>query len=407
MFAQFSVDFTDRSGLTLAVRGKRGITESDVSPIQIKMLNYNEIPGFLPVTAEERDFVYTFYYHFSGKRILAQRLKNERLTIRQYFCVLYAIVRAVAECGNYMLDEGNVCLRGDLIFTDRDYTDIRLVYLPMKSPVFRESLQERLSQLAAGLVASVDELHGDGVQEIMKALNGDSFQLAEFRALLRTMVDRASVMPIAERNLPRETERKQIEQGANIRRKWALAAIPLALAALSWIWALAEPSEAKVYIALGVSLLAGEAGYLALKHAPLFKRAQKSRRQADALDSQPLKSAPASPATVFLGSGQAVSAGRQGAKLELRLDGKSITYELFKQRILIGRGDSAGIVLDSVGISRAHCEIERVGQTYAVKDLGSVNGSFLNGEKLLPYKSYTLHAGDVIRIVKAELVFKA
>lgn len=51
-------------------------------------------------------------------------------------------------------------------------------------------------------------------------------------------------------------------------------------------------------------------------------------------------------------------------------------------RLLIGRDQANDIVLDSPAISRFHAEIERVGQRYRVKDLRSLNGTFINNVRV-------------------------
>lgn len=51
-----------------------------------------------------------------------------------------------------------------------------------------------------------------------------------------------------------------------------------------------------------------------------------------------------------------------------------------------------------LGISRRHAVIRRTKDGYEVLDLGSVNGSWLNGERLVPHKSYPLVSGSHIRL---------
>jgi transcriptional regulator of acetoin/glycerol metabolism len=61
----------------------------------------------------------------------------------------------------------------------------------------------------------------------------------------------------------------------------------------------------------------------------------------------------------------------------------------------IGREPECRIVLDGKGVSRRHAEIHRQGPLFALKDLGSTNGTYLNGQR-------TQHAaiapGSVLRI---------
>jgi eukaryotic-like serine/threonine-protein kinase len=60
------------------------------------------------------------------------------------------------------------------------------------------------------------------------------------------------------------------------------------------------------------------------------------------------------------------------------------TYALDQQVVTIGRGDDNDVALPAEGVSRHHARIERTTTGWRVLDLGSTNGSFLNGNRLLP-----------------------
>jgi DNA-binding NtrC family response regulator len=51
-------------------------------------------------------------------------------------------------------------------------------------------------------------------------------------------------------------------------------------------------------------------------------------------------------------------------------------------RIQLGRDDEAAIRLDGNGVSRKHAELYRQGPIYALRDLGSTNGTWLNGKRI-------------------------
>jgi hypothetical protein len=50
------------------------------------------------------------------------------------------------------------------------------------------------------------------------------------------------------------------------------------------------------------------------------------------------------------------------------------------------------------GVSRHHCQFERRRNRLVVTDLGSSNGTYLNGEPLLPYKQYIVADGDGLAV---------
>lgn len=46
------------------------------------------------------------------------------------------------------------------------------------------------------------------------------------------------------------------------------------------------------------------------------------------------------------------------------------------------------------GVSRRHCRLQRRGYRLIITDLGSSNGTYLNNERLLPFKDYIIAHGD-------------
>jgi hypothetical protein len=50
------------------------------------------------------------------------------------------------------------------------------------------------------------------------------------------------------------------------------------------------------------------------------------------------------------------------------------------------------------GVSREHACIYRRGHAVEVEDLGSINGTLLNGSRLSPYKPTSLHDGDQLQL---------
>ena len=70
----------------------------------------------------------------------------------------------------------------------------------------------------------------------------------------------------------------------------------------------------------------------------------------------------------------------------------------------IGRGSGCGLVLDADSVSRKHAKIEPVEGGYRLSDLGSTNGTYVNGLRL---KDHVLRDGDRVQIGKALLKYLA
>lgn len=73
------------------------------------------------------------------------------------------------------------------------------------------------------------------------------------------------------------------------------------------------------------------------------------------------------------------------------------------KRISIGRDAENSISLDDVMVSRRHAVIQKVKNEFFIEDLGSTNGTFLNGEAVPPGKYMRLTPHDKVRIGRTEL----
>ena len=81
-----------------------------------------------------------------------------------------------------------------------------------------------------------------------------------------------------------------------------------------------------------------------------------------------------------------------------------VTFNLAEDVITIGRSKENNIVLKNIKASRRHARIERVGATYQITDLGSGNGTKVNGKKI---DFQSLNKGDEIAIGDARITLKA
>ncbi len=78
-------------------------------------------------------------------------------------------------------------------------------------------------------------------------------------------------------------------------------------------------------------------------------------------------------------------------------------YPLTGSRTVVGRGREADITVDDSGTSRKHVEISWDGSHAQLRDLGSTNGTQLNGQ---PVKKAVLEPDSVITIGRTRIVFR-
>ncbi len=78
------------------------------------------------------------------------------------------------------------------------------------------------------------------------------------------------------------------------------------------------------------------------------------------------------------------------------------TYSLSEATTVAGRSPDTAIFLDDVTVSRRHAEFVRSANGYSVRDSGSLNGTYVNRERVT---EAVLHNGDEVQIGKFRLVF--
>ncbi|MET3937790.1 hypothetical protein ABIC22_000602 [Paenibacillus sp. PvP094] len=96
--------------------------------------------------------------------------------------------------------------------------------------------------------------------------------------------------------------------------------------------------------------------------------------------------------------------------LERRLGASNRNERMDVQGASFVIGRSAEMVqwVDSTtGVSRAHVELSRNKSGYVIKDLGSVNGTLLQGKPLAPYKEYPLEDGDTFMLAESVYTYRS
>lgn len=93
------------------------------------------------------------------------------------------------------------------------------------------------------------------------------------------------------------------------------------------------------------------------------------------------------------------SSHRQPSKsqqeMQVRLLSSDFKCVIDRLPAMIGRGAAAGIRLGDPEISRNHCQIEELNGLLLIRDLGSTNGTFVNGH---PVTKTTLFPGDQVSL---------
>lgn len=88
------------------------------------------------------------------------------------------------------------------------------------------------------------------------------------------------------------------------------------------------------------------------------------------------------------------------AELILSLKGRELSRHALGSQVRIGRDPASEILIDNMGVSRHHATIFQSGDTFVVRDEGSQNGVYVNGQRAT---ECTLRDGDVVQLGKFSL----
>ena len=84
--------------------------------------------------------------------------------------------------------------------------------------------------------------------------------------------------------------------------------------------------------------------------------------------------------------------------------GAGARFLLDSDTVTVGRHPDSDIFLDDITVSRRHAEVRRQGAKLVVADVGSLNGTYLNRERI---EQADLSDGDTVQVGKFKLVFVA
>ena len=81
---------------------------------------------------------------------------------------------------------------------------------------------------------------------------------------------------------------------------------------------------------------------------------------------------------------------------------QGLRLEIDRNEVVIGRARENALALDDPSASSRHCAVIRDGARYTLRDLGSTNGTSLNGE---PVRTSRLSPKDIITVGSVDIIF--
>jgi tetratricopeptide (TPR) repeat protein len=82
------------------------------------------------------------------------------------------------------------------------------------------------------------------------------------------------------------------------------------------------------------------------------------------------------------------------------------TISLTDEICYVGRDTDSNLVLDHSRVSRRQFKVTKAGDKYYIQDLGSINGTFINGHQISPNTPTELNSGDFITVLHFKILFE-
>ncbi|NJD04575.1 MAG: FHA domain-containing protein [Ruminiclostridium sp.] len=413
---------------------KTGLRE-EILDYQVSMTGCNNIERLVQYSLKGINGYAFCYYNITSKLALSFFLKRRRLLRNEFVKLVADIMRTIADSAGYLLSDSGFLLDPDYVFINPENLEIAMVYVPVNvdgdtCKEFRDFLRKLILQLA-----DIDENGSDNfLQRILAFVKNDLFNLSDFLKLLDGMLyndEAVEAESCAREDEPLAVKVERINAGsgkkignkrANIAAMVLLSQLLIAAMVLLVVKYIRLPggNSAVNYLALILIVIAID--IIILKNTlqgVKFNINTGIRNDTD--DKMPsdafagagdlkiqeaenhLNGKPAASCnTVLLGSiktGFPVLKSRNSTEME--------DIIINKPDFIIGRlKEQADFVSESAAVGKIHAQIINRNGTWFVKDLNSVNGTFVNDGRITSNTEHQLKDGDIVAFANCNYIFE-
>lgn len=455
--------------MKLKQTSEKGFTADDFQELQLKMIQSNDIPRLLPISLEEMNEEITVFYKTEGLRKLRPFAKERPLSMQNYYALFINIIQALQDSNNNMLSEDHFVLDEEYIYIGDGYHQVYLMYVPLKEGVANSALYESLKKLLLNMASEVKGLNGVQFKTILNYIKDPGFSLHGIKQLLSQLQKQSRQGEDEESDYQKEASQpKEIIKIKKVRKMPPLASkvktysILIGLLLLAGVWRLymdaGNTPMLIVSIILSLIIISGVYVYwfvwrpgvkpiitekeVKVKSKPAkqmisYKNNKETNieeqqtveeisateiitnqqvQSQDAAEVEPITSTDddiqeeTNDQTMLLDETEMIpekSRKKIRNYLVIDRDGAEEEIQLEKDNFIIGRAEKGTDLIEkAVGISRLHVELVKLSDTYGIKDLGAKNGTYINNEKIIPYKIYELSSEDTIQIGKTVYTYK-
>lgn len=387
------------------------VSSSEGNDYRIRMITENEIKGLLSCDAEYMNGDKLLYYDVTGKTTLSEYLKNNYANEKLYRCLLKGVAEAAEAVQEFLLDPNGIVLKPEFIFTDPELKNISCVYYPDNKKDFKDNCRE----LSEKLLHYIDHDDREGVE-----IGYGFYKNCVHGNITTDMIKSAAAGRLTNRRQTEEFDQKYMAEN---KMKPDIAEEKLKGSKVS------EDKEDYDFLfsdeetAVKEKRNTGVFGKLfkVKEKKKTYRTGRSGRLNADIQEEyKENTSRNLSRETGRVSDGYYNSESLETTYLKkdfersrikaLLIPEKDVNSEelmLVKDNYLIGKKIAgAEIVLNSPAVSRAHAKLIWRNGVYCIIDLGSKNGTKINGERIGEGEHIILRDGDRLMFADTGCIYK-
>lgn len=451
------------------INGEQGLLyllkDSEVlQSFHLAMLTTNPHIGAIPLQCTYVENHEAIYYK-TGHLISVERYLHENRVIHLSW-IMKGLAETVKQLMGYQLFPENMCLDSRYVFLDLQSRKVHLIYIPLKTQVYeaksklvallRQWLDQYVNQSSLNLQGGMD--FNPMMMKLVLSLQQETTSFASLLDLMCELgletgeaakgptINNLQEPPIEvirqdddeadyskfdlrdnfkKENLKKENVKKENVKSKNLKKtnakkvnsipKGILVLVPIGILIMGLML-----SPLALETKLGGALILSAGSVWSIQKFKLLNFSPKERPK-EQLSSSPQPSSPIYP-NHFPSQGTGEYPVRQeigkaeetlwidhnskNGVLMLRSELGSKFVTLNKEVTTLGRNPSlCDVMIDEAGVGRIHAEIHKNEDKYYIKDIQSLNGSYVNGKKIPSNQYYELSSGDQIKIGSKEVIF--
>ena len=374
----------------------------------MKMLENNDIEGFLPMRSVSVNNQLSYLYDISGNIPLEEKYSGKELSAEDIVRIAGQIREIIEVSESYMLNIDGVLFDIRYIFCGINDMSWNFVYNSSAASDARDGIKRVLEFILGKLD------HKDGNAVILgyglykRVCHGEIPITRIFDNIEELTEDKKDVeYELNRRQYPSVMPESIIQEEEKTSPDYKKYIIPGAAVGVAAVILAAVLSGAAMAVVVFLICIAVLAAFLIFKMRGQFWE-RIVRREVDMPYEADTPQLSVSRQNVMVGvtsnivDNATVLMSMENTSLRrIVKDGPRDEYMLTQGNVSIGSGASADILIKDSGISRLHARLTKEGEMYFIKDMNSTNGTWVNEHRLSVYEMCPVKNGDIIRLAQS------